>query len=206
MVISVRYTIDPVRLLWLGAKQRMDFGTFWAAAAIPLLILIARIFEASLESVRTIYISKGHANLAAYVGIVKTGVWLISTGLVLTNLTQFWNLFSYLAGYGIGTVLGMEIENLISIGFVIVRLITAEDPQIIMTRLSALGYGMTRIEGTGSFSGSVSIIFMIVPRKSSSSYFRSSPANTRIYCTPLKTSGISRTAQKSSIRIQNAVS
>ena len=205
MVISVRYTIDPVRLLWLGAKQRMDFGTFWAAAAIPLLILIARIFEASLESVRTIYISKGHANLAAYVGIVKTGVWLISTGLVLTNLTQFWNLFSYLAGYGIGTVLGMEIENLISIGFVIVRLITAEDPQIIMTRLSALGYGMTRIEGTGSFSGSVSIIFMIVPRKSCR-HFRSSPANTRIYCTPLKTSGISRTAQKSSIRIQNAVS
>ena len=66
----------------------MDIGTFWSAAAIPLLILIARIAEASLESVRTIYISKGHANLAAYVGIVKTGIWLISTGLVLTNLTQ----------------------------------------------------------------------------------------------------------------------
>ena len=66
---------------------------------------MARIAEASLESVRTIYISKGHANLAAYVGIVKTGIWLISTGLVLTNFTQFWNLFAYLAGYGIGTVL-----------------------------------------------------------------------------------------------------
>ncbi|MFZ2074892.1 MAG: DUF5698 domain-containing protein [Methanoregula sp.] len=143
----------------------MDIGTFWAAAAIPLLILIARIAEASLESVRTIYISKGHANLAAYVGIVKTGIWLISTGLVLTNLTQYWNLFAYLAGYGIGTVLGMEIENLISIGYVIVRLITPADPQILMSRLSTLGYGMTRIEGTGSFSGTVSIIFMIVPRK-----------------------------------------
>jgi len=143
----------------------MDIGTFWSAAAIPLLILIARIAEASLESVRTIYISKGHANLAAYVGIVKTGIWLISTGLVLTNLMQYWNLFAYLAGYGIGTVLGMAIENLISIGFVIVRLITPGDPQTIMSRLSMLGYGMTRIEGPGSFSGSVSIIFMIVPRK-----------------------------------------
>ena len=67
----------------------MDIGTFWAAAAIPLLILIARIAEASLESVRTIYISKGHANLAAYVGITKTGIWLISTGLVLTDLVQY---------------------------------------------------------------------------------------------------------------------
>jgi len=143
----------------------MDAGVVWAAAAIPLLILIARIAEASLESVRTIYISKGHANLAAYVGIVKTGIWLISTGLVLTNLTQYWNLFAYLAGYGIGTVLGMAIENLISIGYVIVRLITPGDPQALMSRLSTLGYGMTRIEGTGSFSGTVSIIFMIVPRK-----------------------------------------
>ena len=59
----------------------------------------------------------------------------------------------------------MAIENFISIGFVIVRLITPGDPQTIMSRLSMLGYGMTRIEGTGSFSGSVSIIFMIVPRK-----------------------------------------
>ena len=143
----------------------MDLSTAWAALSIPLHILVARIFEASLESVRTIYISKGHANLAAYVGIVKTGIWLISTGLVLTNLTQFWNLFAYLAGYGIGTVMGMEIESLISIGFVIVRLITAEDPQLLMDRLATLGYGMTRIEGTGSFHGSVSIIFMIVPRK-----------------------------------------
>ena len=143
----------------------MDLGTFWTVASIPLLILIARIGEASLESVRTIYISKGHANLAAYVGIVKTGIWLISTGLVLTDLTQYWNLFAYLAGYGIGTVLGMAIENLISIGYVIVRLITPADPQTLMSRLSTLGYGMTRIEGSGTFSGSVSIIFMIVPRK-----------------------------------------
>jgi len=143
----------------------VDFGQFCSLAAIPFMILIARIAEASLESVRTIYISKGHANLAAYVGIIKTGIWLISTGLVLTNLTQYWNLFAYLAGYGIGTVLGMEIENLISIGHVIVRLITPADPQPMMARLSTLGYGMTRMEGTGSFSGTVSIIFMIVPRK-----------------------------------------
>jgi hypothetical protein len=106
----------------------MDIGTHWSATAIPLLILIARIAEASLESVRTISISKGHANLAAYVGIVKTCIWLISTSLVLTNLTQYWNLFAYLAGYGIGTVLGMAIENFISIGYVIVRLIHPRRP------------------------------------------------------------------------------
>ena len=131
---------------------------------VPLLIFIARIAEAALETVRTIYISRGHANLAAYVGIVKTGIWLLSTGLVLTNLTDYWNIVAYLAGYGLGTMLGMEIENRISIGYVIVRLITPADPQPLITELSTLGYGMTRIEGSGSFSPTVNIIFMIVPR------------------------------------------
>ena len=131
---------------------------------VPLIILIARIFETSLETVRTIYIARGHANLASCMGIVKTGIWLLSTGLVLTNLTDYWNILAYLAGYGIGTLLGMQIENMISIGYVIVRLITPSDPQPLITRLSALGYGMTRIEGKGGFSNPVNILFMIVPR------------------------------------------
>jgi uncharacterized protein YebE (UPF0316 family) len=98
-------------------------------------------------------------------GIVKTGIWLLSTGLVLTNLTDYWNILAYLAGYGVGTLLGMQIEDMISIGDVIVRMFVPGDPQPIMTELSANGYGMTRIEGSGTFSHSVNIIFMIVPRK-----------------------------------------
>jgi uncharacterized protein YebE (UPF0316 family) len=131
---------------------------------VPLLILVARIIETSLETVRTIYIARGHADLAAFIGIAKTGIWLLSTGLVLTNLSDFWNLFAYLAGYGIGTLTGMEIEKMISLGHVIVRLITPEDPQQLISELATKGYGMTRIEGSGSFSHTVSIIFMIVPR------------------------------------------
>ena len=134
------------------------------AATLPLIILIARIVETSLETVRTIYINRGHANLAGWIGIAKTGIWLLSTGIVITNLGDYWNLFAYLAGYGIGTLLGMQIETMISLGHVIVRLITPADPQPLIAELSALGYGMTRIEGSGSFSNTVTIIFMIVPR------------------------------------------
>ena len=102
---------------------------------LPFIILIARIVETSLETVRTIYINRGHANLAACIGIVKTGIWLLSTGLVLTNLSDYLNLFAYLAGYGLGTLLGMEIEKMISLGHVIVRLITAADPQPLILSL-----------------------------------------------------------------------
>ena len=83
---------------------------------------------------------------------------------MITNLGDYWNLFAYLAGYGLGTLAGMHIEKMISLGHVIVRLITPDDPQSLITELSGLGYGMTRIEGSGSFSNTVTIIFMIVPR------------------------------------------
>lgn len=53
---------------------------------------------------------------------------------------------------------------MISLGHVIVRLITPSDPQPLISELAALGYGMTRIEGSGSFSNTVTIILMIVPR------------------------------------------
>jgi len=59
----------------------------------------------------------------------------------------------------------MQIENMISLGYVIVRLIILADPQPLIIELSALGYGMTRIEGSGSFSNTVAIVFMIVPRR-----------------------------------------
>jgi hypothetical protein len=58
----------------------------------------------------------------------------------------------------------MEIEKMISLGNVIVRLITPDDPQALIAHLAGLGYGMTRIEGSGSFSNTVTIILMIVPR------------------------------------------
>ncbi len=131
---------------------------------VPLTILVARIAETSMETVRTVYVARGYVNLAAGVGVVKVGIWLLSTGLVLTNLTDYWSIFAYIAGYGIGTLAGMEIEKMISLGDVVVRLISPGDPQPFMTRLSGLGYGMTRLEGAGTFSNSVSVILMIVPR------------------------------------------
>jgi len=158
-----RYSIS--RYDYSGWKwHTISAGILGIAVAIPLLILIARIVETSLETIRTIYIARGHANLAACIGIAKTGIWLLSTGLVLTNLSDYWNLFAYLAGYGIGTLLGMELEKMISLGHVIVRLITPEDPQPLVAYLAGLGYGMTRMEGSGSFSNTVTIVFMIGPR------------------------------------------
>jgi len=136
-----------------------------AGLMLPLTIFIARIVETSLETIRTVYVARGHKYLAAGIGVGKIAIWLLSTGLVLTNLDNIGGIIAYIAGYGIGTVIGMEIEDRISLGDVVVRIISAKDPQPLITRLSSMGYGITRLDGTGVFSSSVAVLLMVVPRK-----------------------------------------
>ncbi len=132
---------------------------------LPLTILIARIIETSLETIRMIYITRGHQYLAAGIGVVKVAIWLLSTGLVLTNLQNIAGIVAYIAGYGIGTIIGMELESRISIGSVVVRVISTKDPAPFMEKAAKMGYGMTRLHGTGYFSSSeVTVLLMVVPR------------------------------------------
>jgi hypothetical protein len=52
---------------------------------IPFIILTARIIVTGLETVRASYSNRGYVHPAACIGRVKTGIRLLSTGLVLTN-------------------------------------------------------------------------------------------------------------------------
>jgi len=132
---------------------------------LPIIILIAKIIEASMETIRTVYISRGHTNLASGIGVVKTGIWLVSTGIVLANLTYIPGIVAYITGYGIGTLLGMEIEKKIGIGNVIVRIISPKEPEVLMQRLGDLGFGITRINGSGRFTQTVSVLLLVIPRR-----------------------------------------
>jgi uncharacterized protein YebE (UPF0316 family) len=132
---------------------------------LPLIILIARIVETSMETIRQIYINKGHKYLASGIGTLKIGIWILSTGLVLTNLDNLWGIAAYMAGYGIGTILGMTIESWIGLGNVVVRIFCKGEPEELIRHLGSLGYGTTRINGSGQFVPVVAVLISIVPRK-----------------------------------------
>jgi uncharacterized protein YebE (UPF0316 family) len=132
---------------------------------IPLIILVARIVETSAETIRTVYISRGHKYYASAIGVAKVAIWLLSTGLVLTNLTDIPAIIAYIAGYGIGTLIGMEIEDRISLGNVVVRIISPGDPDPLMERLCKSGFGVTRLAGSGRYTPEVSVLLLVLPRK-----------------------------------------
>ena len=132
---------------------------------LPLIILFARIIETTMETIRQVYVTKGHKYLAATFGTLKIGIWVVSTGLVLTNLTNIPGILAYMAGYGIGTILGMNLEKWIGLGNVVIRIFCSDKAEAIMEDLGTRGYGVTRVHGSGRFVSSVSILISIVPRK-----------------------------------------
>lgn len=131
---------------------------------LPLLILIARIPETVLKTLRQVYAGKGLTYAAAASGVGEMTVWLLSTGLVLTHLTSIACILAYIGGYAIGTVVGMNLEQRIKVGNVMVRIIARDDADTVVTELREQGFGVTRVDGSGCCGSRVAVLFTIVPR------------------------------------------
>ncbi len=131
---------------------------------LPGLILAARIVETCLKTVRQVYVARGFKRLAAGIGTGEIAVWLLSTGLVITHLTNIPGIAAYIAGYAIGTMLGIDLENYLRVGNAVVRIITRNRPEPMMLELRERGFGITRLEGSGSFGSPVSVLLVLVPR------------------------------------------
>ncbi|MDH7593500.1 MAG: DUF5698 domain-containing protein [Methanomicrobiales archaeon] len=142
----------------------MEETEFFRWVVLPLVILSARIVETSLKTIRQVYIARGFKYLAAAVGTGEISVWLLSTGIVLFNLTNPVCLLAYIAGYAIGTVIGIEMENRIKLGHVIVRIIAKGNPFPMIVDLREQGFGITQLEGKGSFGSVVSVLLVLSPR------------------------------------------
>ncbi len=57
-----------------------------------------------------------------------------------------------------------HIEERISIGNVLVRIISTEDPEPLISRLTSTGFSITRVNTAGSFTLSVAVLLIVMPR------------------------------------------
>jgi uncharacterized protein YebE (UPF0316 family) len=131
---------------------------------VPLLIFLARVCDMTLDTLRVIFMSKGVQYLPAIIGFFEVIIWLVAIGQVMNNLTNAICYIAYGAGFATGTMIGMAIEERLSLGFVSVRFITKEDPVELLKFLRSHNYGVTSIEGEGG-SGKVKMVFTIVKRQ-----------------------------------------
>ena len=133
---------------------------------IPILIFIARVLDVSLGTVRVIFVSKGLKYIAPFIGFFEILIWLLAIGQIMTNLKNQ-NPVCYIAyagGFATGNFVGMMIAEKLSLGVVLLRVVTQRDSGQLIRSLSSREYGVTSIDGQG-VQGKVQIIFTIIPRK-----------------------------------------
>jgi uncharacterized protein YebE (UPF0316 family) len=137
---------------------------FFAWVILPLLIFFARICDVTLGTIRVIFISKGFKYIAPVIGFFEVIIWLLAIGQVMNNVTNVASYIAYGAGFATGTFVGMAIEEKLSLGTVIVRVITNQEANDLVEYLRARHYGVTVIGATGS-TGPVQVLFMVIKRQ-----------------------------------------
>jgi uncharacterized protein YebE (UPF0316 family) len=131
---------------------------------IPLLIFFARILDVSIGTVRIIFVAKGYRMIAPVLGFFEILIWIVAVGQIMQNLSNAYYYIAFSLGFAAGTYIGMVIEDMLSIGMVIVRVITKYDAEELEEHLMEQNYQLTSLNGQGLF-GDVKVIFMVLPRQ-----------------------------------------
>ncbi len=146
----------------------MDFAAFmnswvWVWIIMPILICLSRMLDVSIGTVRVIFVSKGLKNIAPILGFFEVLIWIVVVSQVMKNLSNPLYYIAYAGGFAIGTFIGLNIDEKLSIGMVSIRIITDEKTEEIMKVLRSKNFGVTRLRGEGAY-GEVDFLFTIADR------------------------------------------
>lgn len=141
------------------------FATSWADAPwLPVFIFLAETLVVTLNTLRTIAVSRGMKKVAPILGFFEVTIWLFAIGEVMRNLADVRCSLAFAGGFTLGNYCGILLEQALALGSVVVRTITPKDPSPLVAQLRAANYGVTCLDGQGA-RGSVQVIFTIVPRR-----------------------------------------
>ena len=130
---------------------------------LPFLIFAARICDVSLDTMRIIFINRNFRYRAAICGFFGVMIWLLVIRQIFQQINNPLCFIAYPAGFAAGNVVGLMIENRLSLGKVIVRIITHLEAEELVSALRLAGYGLTVLDANGA-SGPVKLIFTVMER------------------------------------------
>lgn len=131
---------------------------------LPFLIFFARIIDVSIGTIRVIFVSKGFKYLAPFLGFFEVLVWIIVVSKIMTGATHMIFYIAYAAGFATGTFVGMKLEERLSIGKVMIRIITQKNSTELIEELMKSNHSITVADAQGK-KGEVKIIFSVIDKK-----------------------------------------
>jgi uncharacterized protein YebE (UPF0316 family) len=125
---------------------------FTAASALELfLILISKVTEVALGTVRQIMINKGYRRLGTLLSFFEIILWTFVASRVIMGITEApVKGIVYSIGFSLGVYLGSLIENHIALGKVLIQtIISRENGEAMTGLLRSRGYAVTTMEARG---------------------------------------------------------
>jgi uncharacterized protein YebE (UPF0316 family) len=143
-------------------------------AIITVLIVLARIVDMTLDTLRTAAIVQGRRLFAACLGFVQSMVYICAIAKVLQDLGHPTYALAYGLGFALGTYLGIAIEQRLAFGSQLTSLFTRKGSELLKA-LNAGGYRVARVEGHIR-DGEVAILYVGVPRRETPGLIRDAVA------------------------------
>lgn len=137
---------------------------FFTWVALPVLIFVARILDQSVGTLRMIFVAKGMKNLVPVLAFFESLIWLLAIGQIMQHLDNWICYLAYALGYAMGNYVGMKLDERISLGNVIIRIIVKTGAVELVKYLREQHFGLTVLDAEGA-TGKVKVIFSIVKRK-----------------------------------------
>lgn len=145
--------------------EATDFlnSDIFAWVILPILIFLARIIDVSIGTIRLIFVSKGFKAIAPLLGFFEVIIWLLAVSQIMKHLDNIVCYIAYGGGFAMGNYVGMYIEEKLSIGNVIIRVIPKVDTSELIKQLKEMGFGVTVVDAEGA-QQRVKIIFSVIKR------------------------------------------
>ena len=134
------------------------------------IIVLARIVDVSLDTVRTAAIVQGRRVFAATLGFVQAVIYISVIAKVLLDVDHPVYVLAYGLGFALGTYLGIAIEQRLAFGKQVASLFTTRGAEL-TDKLIAAGYRVAAVHAHGE-RGEMTIVHVEVPRKRARSLMR----------------------------------
>lgn len=131
---------------------------------LPLLIFCFRIVDQSIGTVRLIFSAKGLKNLAPLFAFFESFIWLLAISQIMKDVSNIIMYVAFAGGYATGNYFGILLEEKLSVGNVVIRVIPSRDTSALIAFLRSKGYGLTVVDVDGSM-GPTKMLFTTVRRR-----------------------------------------
>ena len=142
--------------MWKAIWSFISSVPFWEA----FIILVAKIVEVSVSTLRIILIGKGYRKPGTILALVEILLWVFIASNVINGLKEApMRGIYYSIGFATGVYLGSIIEDKLGVGKILIQsIVMREDSQDVLNALRDAGHAVTSVDAHGKYKERVMIM------------------------------------------------